>query len=121
MTNALRSRPATDTSRGSLVLQNRPIKVLIVDTAIAFGGSLVVARNLLKHLDATLVQASLVSACSDGFVSDIFAGSSKVTLLSPRIDYVTLGNWKLKLNQNIAWRPLRRALRSRRGETWPCR
>jgi len=88
----------------------RRVKVLIVDTAIAFGGSLVVARNLLRHLDSNLVEASLVSACSDGFVSDIFAGSSKVTLLSPRIDYVTLGNWKLKLNQNIAWRPLRRTL-----------
>ena len=81
---------------------HRRVRVLIVDTAIAFGGSLVVARNLLRHLDSNLIEASLVSACSDGFVSDIFAGSSNVTLLSPRIDYVTLGNWKLKLNQNIA-------------------
>ena len=56
----------------------RPIKVLIVDTAIAFGGTLVVARNLLKHLDSRLVDASLLSACSDGFVSSGFAGNSKV-------------------------------------------
>lgn len=110
MTNALRSRPATDTSRGSLVLQNRPIKVLIVDTAIAFGGSLVVARNLLKHLDTTLIDGSLVSACADGFVFPGFAGNAKVQLLAPRVDYVALQKWKRAIRRRIHWAPLRRSL-----------
>lgn len=88
----------------------RPIKVLIVDTAAAFGGSLAVARNLLKHLDSNLFDASLVSACLDGFVSDRFAGSAKVELLAPRIDYVRMGNWKRILRKRIKWRPLRRCL-----------
>jgi len=64
--------------------------VLIVDTAIAFGGTLAVARNLLKHLDRTRIDASLVSACSDGFVSSDFAGEADVRLLAPRVNYVTL-------------------------------
>ncbi len=85
----------------------RPIKVLIVDTAIAFGGTLVVARNLLKHLDSRLVDASLLSACSDGFVSPGFAGTAEVRLLAPRVNYVTLENWKLAIRKHIGWAPLR--------------
>jgi glycosyltransferase involved in cell wall biosynthesis len=85
----------------------RPIKVLIVDTAIAFGGTLVVARNLLKHLDSRLVDASLLSACSDGFVSAGFAGNAKARLLAPRVNYVTLEKWKLTIRKHIEWAPLR--------------
>jgi glycosyltransferase involved in cell wall biosynthesis len=85
----------------------RPIKVLIVDTAIAFGGTLVVARNLLKRLDSRLVDASLLSACSDGFVSAGFAGNAKVRLLAPRVNYVTLEKWKLAIRKRIGWAPLR--------------
>src|SRR5580704_10881669 len=90
----------------------RPVKVLIVDTAIAFGGTLVVARNLLKHLDSRLVDASLVSACSDGFVSAGFAGNAQVRLLAPRVNYVTLERWKLAIGKRIGWAPLRRGLQS---------
>jgi glycosyltransferase involved in cell wall biosynthesis len=88
----------------------RPIKVLVVDTAIAFGGTLVVARNLLKHLDSRLVDASLLSACSDGFVSPGFAGNAKVRLLAPRVNYVTLEKWKLAIGKHIGWAPLRRGV-----------
>jgi glycosyltransferase involved in cell wall biosynthesis len=88
----------------------RPIKVLIVDTAIAFGGTLVVARNLLKHLDSHLVDASLLSACSDGFVSPGFAGNAKVRLLAPRVNYVTLEKWKVAIGKHIGWAPLRRGV-----------
>jgi glycosyltransferase involved in cell wall biosynthesis len=88
----------------------RPIRVLIVDTAISFGGTLVVARNLLKHLDSNLVDASLVSACSDGFVSGNFAGNAEVRLLSPGIDYASLSNWKVAIHKKLAWKPLRRTL-----------
>jgi glycosyltransferase involved in cell wall biosynthesis len=85
----------------------RPIKVLIVDTAIAFGGTLVVARNLLKHLDSRLVDASLLSACTDGFVSPGFAGNAETRLLVPRVNYVTLQKWKLAIRKHIGWAPLR--------------
>jgi glycosyltransferase involved in cell wall biosynthesis len=85
----------------------RPIKVLIVDTAIAFGGTLVVARNLLKHLDSRLVDASLLSACSDGFVSRSFVGNAKAQLLAPRVNYVTLEKWKVAIRKHIGWAPLR--------------
>jgi glycosyltransferase involved in cell wall biosynthesis len=88
----------------------RPIRVLIVDTAVAFGGSLAVARNLLQHLDPNLVDAALVSACADGFVSRSFAGNAEVRLLGPRVDYVTLGNWKHAIYKKISWKPLRRGL-----------
>ena len=87
-----------------------PIRVLIVDTAIAFGGTLAVARNLLKHLDPGLIDASLVSACSDGFVSSGFAGKAQVRLLAPRVDYVTLQNWKQAIRRRFRWAPLRRSL-----------
>ena len=110
MTNDVRSRLATDTSRSSLILQDRPIKVLIVDTAIAFGGSLVIARNLLKHLDTTLIDGSLVSACTDGFVFPGCAGNAKVRLLAPWVDYVTLQKWKQAIRRRIPWAPLRRSL-----------
>lgn len=92
------------------VAGRRPLKVLIVDTAIAFGGTLVVARNLLKHLDSTVVDASLVSACADGFVSHGFAGDAEIHLLAPCVDYVTLRAWKRSIRRRIHWLPLRRSV-----------
>jgi len=89
---------------------SRPLRVLIVDTAIAFGGTLAVARNLLKHLDNNLIDASLVSACSDGFVSRGFAGEADVRLLAPPVDYVTLQSWKRTIRGRFRWPPLRRSL-----------
>jgi glycosyltransferase involved in cell wall biosynthesis len=89
---------------------SRPIRVLIVDTAIAFGGTLAVARNLLKHLDSSLIDASLVSACSDGFVSDSFAGESDIRLLAPLVNYVAVQNWKHAIQKRFHWAPLRRSL-----------
>lgn len=89
---------------------SRPIRVLIVDTAIAFGGTLAVARNLLKHLDGNLIDASLVSACSDGFVSHGFAGETDIRLLAPPVDYVTLRKWKQSIRKRFHWTPLRRSL-----------
>lgn len=88
----------------------RRVRVLIVDTAIAFGGSLVVARNLLRHLDSNLIEASLVSACSDGFVSHDFAGNVEIRLLAPRVDYVTLQNWKRSIRRRFHWAPMGRSL-----------
>jgi len=88
----------------------RPLRVLIVDTAIAFGGTLAVARNLLKHLDRNLIDASLVSACSDGFVSHGFAGDADIRLLAPRVNYVRLQNWKQAIRRRFRWEPLRRSL-----------
>jgi glycosyltransferase involved in cell wall biosynthesis len=87
-----------------------PVRVLIVDTAIAFGGTLVVARNLLKHLDRKLIDASLVSACSDGFVSHGFAGQAETYSLAPRVSYVTLQNWKFAIRTRIHWASVRRAV-----------
>lgn len=87
-----------------------PVRVLIVDTAIAFGGTLAVARNLLKHLDSNLIDASLVSACGDGFVSEGFAGRADIRLLAPPVNYVTLQNWKRAIGMRFRWAPLRRSL-----------
>jgi glycosyltransferase involved in cell wall biosynthesis len=101
--------PSTSQSDRSSGAADR-VRVLIVDTAIAFGGTLVVARNLLKHLDRHLIDASLVSACSDGFVSRGFAGEARIRLLAPRVNYVTLQNWKTAIRTRIQWAPLRRAL-----------
>jgi glycosyltransferase involved in cell wall biosynthesis len=70
------------------------VKVLIIDAAIAFGGTLVVARNLVKHLDRNRVDVSLVSASTDGFVSNDFIDGAGVRLISPYADYVRLQNWK---------------------------
>jgi glycosyltransferase involved in cell wall biosynthesis len=96
---------STDSAQAS-----RPIRVLIVDTAIAFGGTLAVARNLLKHLDRNLIDASLVSACSDGFVSNDFAGDAHIRLLAPRVNYVRLRNWKQAIATRFHWEPLRRSV-----------
>lgn len=98
-----RSRPASARGTG-------PVRVLIVDTAVAFGGTLAVARNLLKHLDSNLIDASLVSACSDGFVSRGFAGEADIRLLAPLVDYVTLRNWKQAIRRRFRWAPLRRTV-----------
>ncbi len=88
----------------------RRLRVTIVDTAIAFGGTLAVARNLLKHLDPVVIDASLVSACRDGFVGRDFAGRTAVALIAPRVDYVTLGKWKRKVAIRFSWPPLRQAM-----------
>jgi glycosyltransferase involved in cell wall biosynthesis len=92
------------------VQDSRPVRVLIVDTAIAFGGTLAVARNLLKHLDRNLIDASLVSACSDGFVSNDFAGEADIQLLAPRVNYVRLRNWKQAIARRFHWKPLQRGV-----------
>lgn len=89
---------------------SRPVRVLIVDTAIAFGGTLAVARNLLKHLDRNLIDASLVSACSDGFVSNDFAGAADIRLLAPRVNYVRLSRWKQAIRRRFRWKPLQRGV-----------
>jgi glycosyltransferase involved in cell wall biosynthesis len=106
----LEESSAASSSLPEPVQLDRPVRVLIVDTAIAFGGTLAVARNLLKHLDRTRVNASLVSACSDGFVSSDFAGDAEVRLLAPRVNYVTLQNWKRAIRRRFHWKPLRRSL-----------
>ena len=98
-------RIVQETSGGS-----RPVRVLIVDTAIAFGGTLAVTRNLLKHLDRNVIEASLVSACSDGFVSHGFAGEADIKLLAPPVNYVTLQSWKQAIGSRFRWVPLRRSL-----------
>jgi glycosyltransferase involved in cell wall biosynthesis len=100
--------PIVSDERTNAADQRRPVKVLIVDTAIAFGGTLAVARNLLKHIDPAAVDASLVSACCDGFVSKNFAGGATVRLLSPRMDYVSLMNWKGFVGGKLKWKPLAR-------------
>jgi glycosyltransferase involved in cell wall biosynthesis len=97
-------------SRSDPAPASRRIRVLIVDSAIAFGGTLVVARNLLKHLDTKLIDASLVSACLDGFVSRGFAGDAEVRFLAPRVDYVTRQNWKRAIRRLVRWAPVRRSL-----------
>lgn len=99
-------RIVEETSGGS----RRPVRVLIVDTAIAFGGTLAVTRNLLKHLDGNVIDASLVSACSDGFVSHGFAGEADIKLLAPPVNYVTLQSWKQAIRKRFRWAPLRRSL-----------
>jgi glycosyltransferase involved in cell wall biosynthesis len=106
------SASATPAKRSSPVSAqaSRPVRVLIVDTAIAFGGTLAVARNLLKHLDYNLIDASLVSACSDGFVSHGFAGQADIRLLAPPVNYVTLQSWKQSIRKRFRWAPLRRSL-----------
>lgn len=104
------SAPPTSAASSPQGPAARPVRVLIVDTAIAFGGTLAVARNLLKHLDRTVIDASLVSACADGFVSHGFAGDAHIQLLAPRVDYVTLQSWKQSISRRFRWAPLRRCL-----------
>ena len=107
------SEPTTSATRApprESIQASQPVRVLIVDTAIAFGGTLAVARNLLKHLDRNLIDASLVSACSDGFVSNDFAGDADVRLLAPRVNYVRLRHWKQAIAGRIQWKPLRRSV-----------
>ena len=86
------------------------VKVLIIDAAIAFGGTLVVARNLAKHLDRANVDVSLVSASSDGFVSSDFAGPAGVRIIAPFADYVRLQNWKRAVRRRFAPGIVRRGL-----------
>ena len=105
-----RPPPAAGTPDAAPDSGQPPLRVLIVDTASAFGGTLVVARNLLKHLDPQRVDASLVSACRDGFVTPHFAAPAPVRMLAPRVDYVTSGKWKTAIRQRFRWAPLRRAL-----------
>lgn len=100
----------TESSPPASARGSRPVRVLIVDTAIAFGGTLAVARNLLKHLDGTLIDASLVSACSDGFVSADFAGGADIRFLGPAVNYVTLQSWKRTISERFRWGPLRRIM-----------
>ena len=114
MAGAASSRENTTSPAQAIPLESthvsRPVRVLIVDTAIAFGGTLAVARNLLKHLDRNLIDASLVSACSDGFVSNDFAGDTDIRLLAPPVNYVRLQKWKQAIQKRFLWKPLRRSV-----------
>lgn len=106
-------KPCEPTTAGTVGEQTshvQPLRVAIVDTAIAFGGTLSVSRNILKNLDPLIVDASLISACADGYVSQGFAGNRDIALVAPRVSYARLAQWKARVGRLSRWYPVRRSL-----------
>jgi glycosyltransferase involved in cell wall biosynthesis len=62
-------------------------KVIFIDQAVAFGGSIVVLAHLLKFLDHTRYSCLLVTAMPQEILDHLFNDGTRVVGLKPRYDY----------------------------------
>lgn len=79
--------------------QNGKTKLVFVDQAVAFGGSIVVLAHLLKFLDRDRYTSVLVTAMPQNILSSLFDASVKIVPLKPALDYRDRG----EIAQRLEW------------------
>jgi len=62
-------------------------KLVLVDQAVAFGGSIVVLAHLLKFLDRDRYSCVLITAMPQDVLDTLFDSSVRIVRLKPAIDY----------------------------------
>jgi len=70
-----------------------PVRVAIVDNALAFGGTLTVIRNLVKHLSPDAVRISVITACPDPFIDPADLSHVTVHICRPYANYQRTDRW----------------------------
>ncbi|MHB8454710.1 MAG: glycosyltransferase family 4 protein [Acidiferrobacterales bacterium] len=68
-------------------MKDRKIRVLIVDQATAFGGSIIVAGRLVRALDKSKVESFVVSEMDTGILRNHFADSVNVDVIKHPLSY----------------------------------
>jgi glycosyltransferase involved in cell wall biosynthesis len=76
---------------------NGKIKLVLVDQAVAFGGSIVVLAHLLKFIDHDLYECVLVTAMPQDVLNTLFDSRVRIVRLKPALDYRDRGTWSQKL------------------------
>jgi glycosyltransferase involved in cell wall biosynthesis len=79
--------------------QNGKTKLVFVDQAVAFGGSIVVLAHLLKFLDRDRYTSVLVTAMPQNILASLFDASVKVVPLKPALDY----RYRGEIGQKLEW------------------
>jgi glycosyltransferase involved in cell wall biosynthesis len=74
-------------TRLQVTAEKRKTKLVFVDQAVAFGGSIVVLAHLLKFLDRERYTCVLVTAMPQNVLASLFDGGVKVVPLKPALDY----------------------------------
>ncbi len=68
-------------------MEDRKIRVLIVDQATAFGGSIIVTARLVRALDTSKVESFVVSEMDTGILHKHFADSANVDVIRHPLSY----------------------------------
>ncbi len=79
--------------------ENGKTKVVFVDQAVAFGGSIVVLAHLLKFLDRDRYTSVLVTAMPQNIVASLFDAGVRVVPLKPALDY----RYRGEIGQKLEW------------------
>lgn len=66
---------------------NAKTKIVLIDQAVAFGGSIVVLAHLLKFLDHERYSCVLVTAMPQEVLSSLFDSNVRIVRLKPTLDY----------------------------------
>lgn len=78
-------------------MTSRPLRVLIIEQAVSFGGSFVVAASFLRHVDPELVEATFVTAMERDFLDYRLVTNARVIRDKHLLDYRRVGNLKQRL------------------------
>ena len=80
---------------------NNPVRVVIVDGAVAFGGTLTVVRNLVRHLDPEKVEVTVITACTEPFLDGYASSRVAVHLCFPYLNYKRIHEWGVAIRKHI--------------------
>ena len=79
--------------------KNGKTKLVFVDQAVAFGGSIVVLAHLLKFLDRDRYSVMLVTAMPQNILTTLFDAGVTIVPLKPALDYRDRG----EITQKLEW------------------
>jgi glycosyltransferase involved in cell wall biosynthesis len=85
--------------------------LLIIDNAMAFGGTLSVTRNLARHLDPKKIDVTVITACSEAFMDRQRSLShAAIRICRPYANYRRTHKWYMAIQKRVAKGRLRKFL-----------
>jgi glycosyltransferase involved in cell wall biosynthesis len=78
-----------------------PIRVVIIDNAMSFGGTLSVVRNVVRHLDSDKIQVTVITACSEPFLDVAASNRTKVYICRPYANYKRTHVWYSAIERRL--------------------
>lgn len=86
------------------------VRVVIVDNAIAFGGTLAVVRNLVRHLDPDKVELTVITACSEPFLDGHTSSRAFIHVCCPYAHYKRVDQWAAAIRNRFGENRLSRVV-----------
>ena len=98
------------TGAGNRAVKEHKIRVLIVDQATAFGGSIIVASRLVRALDASKVECQVISEMDTAILRSHFGNWGKVDVVRHPLsyeDHARITRWLRRMPMsNLITRPV---------------